>query len=516
MTYFKLLSVTALAFLNVPTSVLAQLGPISILPIVNKEISPDGFQRSAVLAGGSLPGPVISGNKGNTFQINVVNQLTDDTMNRTTSVHWHGIHQHTTNWADGPAFVTQCPIAPGNSFLYDFTVPDQTGTYWYHSHESLQYCDGLRGAFIVYDPNDPHKQLYDVDDESTIITLMDWYHVPALQVPVPPTASSVLINGLGRDSSNSTSPLSVITVAHGLRYRFRLISMSCDPNFVFTIDGHNMTIIEADGQETEPLLVDSLQIFTAQRYSFILTADQPVNNYWIRAVPDTAPTTPNGMAVLRYVGAPSAEPQTKQIASTNPLVETNLHPLTSPAAPGVPSLGSADININLEFNISQNRAFFTVNGVEYISPTVPVLMQILNGSYTAQDLLPAGSVYTLARNKTVQVTMPPLAFAGPHPMHLHGHSFSVIQSAGNSTPNFINPVRRDTVSIGDSGEGAVIRFNTDNPGPWFLHCHIDFHLNLGFAVVFAEDPQDTPKVDAPPPAWDKLCPIYDALPASEL
>lgn len=54
------------------------------------------------------------------------------------------------------------------------------------------------------------------------------------------------------------------------RYRFRLISMSCDPNFVFTIDGHNMTIIEADGQETEPLLVDSLQIFTAQRYSFIV------------------------------------------------------------------------------------------------------------------------------------------------------------------------------------------------------------------------------------------------------
>ena len=39
-----------------------------------------------------------------------------------------------------------------------------TGTFWYHSHLSTQYCDGLRGAFVVYDPNDPHASLYDVDD----------------------------------------------------------------------------------------------------------------------------------------------------------------------------------------------------------------------------------------------------------------------------------------------------------------------------------------------------------------
>jgi Multicopper oxidase len=80
--------------------------------------------------------------------------------------HWHGIDQHTTNWADGPAFVTQCPIIPGHSFLYDFSVPDQAGTFWYHSHIGTQYCDGLRGAFVVYDPQDPFRNLYDVDDGS--------------------------------------------------------------------------------------------------------------------------------------------------------------------------------------------------------------------------------------------------------------------------------------------------------------------------------------------------------------
>ena len=60
--------------------------------------------------------------------------------------------------------VNQCPIVPSHSFLYDFNVGDQTGSYWYHSHYSTQYCDGLRGPIVVYDPNDPHASLYDVDD----------------------------------------------------------------------------------------------------------------------------------------------------------------------------------------------------------------------------------------------------------------------------------------------------------------------------------------------------------------
>jgi iron transport multicopper oxidase len=56
-----------------------------------------------------------------------------------------------------------------------------------------------------------------------------------------------------------------------------------------------------------------------------------------------------------------------------------------------------------------------------------------------------------------------------HPIHLHGHSFHVVRSAGSSTYNFINPVIRDVVSIGEQGDNVTIRFFTDNPGPWFLH-----------------------------------------------
>jgi iron transport multicopper oxidase len=53
---------------------------------------------------------------------------------------------------------------PDNSFEYRFSVPDQAGTFWYHSHYSTQYCDGLRGPLVVYDPDDPLRPMYDVDD----------------------------------------------------------------------------------------------------------------------------------------------------------------------------------------------------------------------------------------------------------------------------------------------------------------------------------------------------------------
>ena len=69
---------------------------------------------------------------------------------------------------DGTAFVTQCPIVSGDSFLYSFDVKQQAGTFWYHSHFNLQYCDGLRGPIVIYDENDPYLDLYDVDDGTVI------------------------------------------------------------------------------------------------------------------------------------------------------------------------------------------------------------------------------------------------------------------------------------------------------------------------------------------------------------
>ena len=78
--------------------------------------------------------------------------------------HWHGIFQHKSTWADGASYVTQCPLRQQETFVQKFNVAGQAGTYWYHSHYATQYCDGLRGPLVIYDPEDPLADLYDVDD----------------------------------------------------------------------------------------------------------------------------------------------------------------------------------------------------------------------------------------------------------------------------------------------------------------------------------------------------------------
>ncbi|KAF7354022.1 Laccase I [Mycena venus] len=500
-------------------------------------ISPDGYPRSAVLAGGTFPGPIIKGNKGDHFFINVEDKLTDNTMVVNTSIHWHGLFQKGTNWADGPAWVTQCPIIPGHSFLYNFQVPDQAGTFWYHSHLSTQYCDGLRGPLVgkgtppnpankpdpfkVYDPNDPAKHMYDVDDESTILTLADWYHFTAPSAPTPAVFNSTLINGLGRYQNGPLSDLAVINVSYGKRYRFRLVSISCDPNFIFSIDGHNMTIIEVDGVNHQALTVDSIQIFgtsslrtiPGQRYSFVLNATQDVSNYWIRAQPTLGPNqgfvNATNSAILRYAGAPEQDPTTNS-SSSQPLVETALHPLVPSPVPGKPVPNGADINLLLEISLDPVTNKWLINGTTFDIPPAPVLLQILSGKHRPQELMPKGNIYELKPNKTVEVSLRllPGTPGGPHPFHLHGHNFYVVRSAGNETYNFDNPVIRDVVSTGTSDDLTTFRFRTDNAGPWFLHCHIDWHLDGGLAVVFAEN---IPEIahENPPIAWDQLCKIYN-------
>ncbi|KAG5641679.1 hypothetical protein DXG03_004443 [Asterophora parasitica] len=480
-----------------------------VLKITNGIVAPDGFNRSAILVNGKYPSPLITWKKvrftilskslnsnpaqGSKYQINVENGLTDPTMERGTSIHWHGFFQKGTNYADGPVGVSQCPIAPRNSFLYEFTANDQAGTYWYHSHFAAQYCDGLRGPFVVYDDNDPLRFLYDVDNENTVITVAEWYHTPSPSILNIPLSHTTLINGKGRAENGPAVPLSVINVERLKRYRIRLVSVACEPNFLFSIDNHPFLVIEVDGQNIVPYSADQIQIFAGQRYSFVIFANQKVDNYWIRALPNIGrgdlPANFNrgiNSAILRYKGAKEVEPTSWQKKSGKLLEESELHPLLLDArAPGAPHAGGADVNINLDITIDWDSLRFLVNNVSYWAPNVPILLQILSGAKTAQELLPSGSIFTLPRNKVIEVTVPGGAAVGPH-------AFSVIRSAGkNAKANYKNPVRRDVVSIGDIGSNVTIRFTTDNAGPWLFHCHIEFHLDAGLAVVFAEDPGNT-------------------------
>nr|AAR01247.1 laccase 6 [Coprinopsis cinerea]DAA04511.1 TPA_exp: laccase 6 [Coprinopsis cinerea okayama7\ len=504
----------------------ATLNPTDTMIISNAQVSPDGFARSAVVVNGVHPGPLLTGQKDDTFAINVVNELNDPTMLRSTSVHWHGLFQKGTNWADGAEGVNQCPISPAspenteNAFEYRFTPAGHAGTFWYHSHFGTQYCDGLRGPMVVYDPQDPYLGDYDVDNASTVITLADWFHTPAPSLRAPFRPDATLINGIGRTPGGEQVDLAVVNVEAGKKYRFRVVSLACDVNFQFSIDGHKLTIIEADGQLTDRLEVDRIQIFTGQRYSVILNANQEPGNYRIRAIPNAGVpglvgTVDEGVnsAILRYAGAPIEEPSSDPPANPVDLREWELHafsgPGFDPSAPGTPEIGAADVVLPLQFTFVGGK--FQVNGVAYESPDVPTLLQIMSGRNPG-ELMPEGSVHYLPRNQVVEVQIPSgsISNSGPHPFHLHGHAFSVVRSAGNSTPNFVNPVKRDVVSIGGASDSVTIRFVTDNPGPWFFHCHIEPHLVDGLAIVFAEAMEDTVQAN-PLPEDREYCSVLHAF-----
>ncbi|CAE6501885.1 unnamed protein product [Rhizoctonia solani] len=554
------------------------------LNIVNARIAPDGVDRNATLANGTYPGPLLVAQKGDTLRVKVRNELTDPSMYRTTSIHWHGLLQHKNADDDGPAWVTQCPIVPQASYTYNIPLGNQTGTYWYHGHLASQYVDGLRGPLVIY-PEDPHKQLYDVDDATTVLIIGDWYHSFSRDILTSGNITreqpdSATINGKGRFDPDNTpanpDTLYTLRVQRGKRYRLRVINSSALAAFRVSIQGHKLTVIAADGVPTQPYEVDEFDIIAGQRIDCVMEANQNPETYWINA-PLTNVANKTAQALLVYEGdaGPYRPPKgaynrwnvTDDIinyyqpkrgqcaskpaprmhrarmigASRHPLGlnmakrhghikrqnvtttngtasivmdESKLVPLEHPGA----ACGSnpADLVLNLTFGLNTTSGAWAINGIPYRSPDIPTLLRILtdNDTVTASDFPQASHTTLLPKDKCIELNITGNSGVNIiHPIHLHGHTFDVVQF-GNNTPNYVNPPRRDVV--GSTDAGVRIQFRTDNPGPWFMHCHIDWHLERGFAMIFAEAPeaiQQGPKRVHVNNKWRELCRKYEQLPA---
>jgi iron transport multicopper oxidase len=215
-------------------------------------------------------------------------------------------------------------------------------------------------------------------------------------------------------------------------------------------------------------------------------------------------------AILRYGTASDDDPTTSDTSGLNPMVEWKLVPYFSPAAPGPADINSAQVHkVTLNFTLDTTKYRYALNGVDTTLPYIPVLSQILQGA-TASQLVPTHQYVSLPANSVIQLTIPG---GGPapdthHPIHLHGHNFSVIRAAGQSTYNFVNPPRRDVVNMGTASDQVTIRFTTGNDGlssascncvvptddvfgpsgPWFMYDHNAFHMNAGFGTVLSVMP----------------------------
>jgi len=177
-----------------------------------------------------------------------------------------------------------------------------------------------------------------------------------------------------------------------------------------------------------------IPLASGQRYSVVLNASQPIDNYWIRALPNSgwnglAKSFDGGInsAILRYSGAPAEEPTTGQQQNKVVLQETALAPLVPTPAPGEPHAEGGDDNMFFNFTFNPNTRFFEVNGHSFNTTGIPapVLLQILEGTRPPHELLPQETIFYVERNRTIEMNFPALPLGGPHPFHLHGVRFLI-------------------------------------------------------------------------------------------
>lgn len=477
--------------------------------------NPDGlYERTVVGINDSWPLPVIEVDRGDQLVVHMLNSL----GNKSTSIHFHGMYQNGTNEMDGAAMVNQCPVPPGSEITYNFTV-NQNGTYWYHCHVDYCYPDGYRQALIVHD-----KDAYFAEDfkEDFTLTMTDWYHelvediAPSFLSLYNPTGAEPIPDSfLFNDTMNMSIPVEPNTT-----YMLRLINIGAFVGQYFYIEDHEMTIVEIDGVYTEPTKADTLYIAAAQRYAVLITTQNETDrNYGMVTVADTVllDTIPSNLKLnntnwLEYnKEAPHNEVDVAvdQSSDLDPFDDLTLVP-----ADHMPLLGEPDHIIEVSVimqNLENGKNYAFLNNITYTPAKVPTLYTVLSSGNQSNDQIIYGEfthATVLEKGQVVQIVLNNND-TGTHPFHLHGHNFQMLDRQPSYGPEFYKyknasaplafdpsnhtafpqyPARRDTFVLPAQGYW-VARFVADNPGVWFFHCHIDWHLSQGLGMLFVEAPQ---------------------------
>lgn len=136
--------------------------------LTSEDYSPiGGTLRKTILVNGTFPGPALKAKVGDQVEFLVHNELAD-----ATTIHFHGIVQQGTPWADGVPGLTQEAIPAGSSYLYKWTA-DASGTYFYHSHFRSQIMDGLYGAIIIDAADDAEKPFSLISNDSAVVKQLE-------------------------------------------------------------------------------------------------------------------------------------------------------------------------------------------------------------------------------------------------------------------------------------------------------------------------------------------------------
>ncbi|XP_063686440.1 uncharacterized protein LOC134820148 [Bolinopsis microptera] len=479
---------------------------------------------------GKVQGPAINVRRGETLSV----LLTNDLLDHGVSLHWHGFEMRGVQHYDGVVGLTQCAVAPGESFLYEFVVDEEPGTYWWHGHSSMVPVghDFVRGPLIV------HPASWSTDGNERTLFFQDLYpnfigydHPLTMgglvRSPIPDLEgfhsgaigwTSGLLNGDAQPT---------VDVQNG-KYLFRIINGGGIFSYFFSVDGHKLTVVGTDGGPVEPYETDVIMISTGERYDVQINFNitEPHQNVWIRAMTPSAEQKKGILGVLRIrtnhnILYREDSPETELVDMTKAkILNCDMFKMPQFDCNSVTSLISTVKRVQLPESethiadflfqfVPQYGHLWSIDHGIWKQNVLPRKAMIADTFNPAKDLHPNSDVLTLPLNKSVTLVIRSVT-AFPHPIHLHGHKFEVLEVATrlkkdcpdgrcdlpdlekvfstNITDLSTRPrqgVLKDTVIV-PVGGAIAIRFNTDNPGVWFLHCHLDQHMEDGQGFIVHE------------------------------
>jgi CopA family copper-resistance protein len=513
------------------------------LTIARTPFTVGGRTGEAVTVNGTLPAPLLRLREGERVRLAVTNNLDEDS-----SIHWHGflIPFH----MDGVPGISFPGIAPGETFRYEFAVR-QSGTYWYHSHSGLQEQSGHYGPIII-DPAEPDPIAY---DREHVLVLSDWTFLsphgamrklkqnagyfnrqeltlsglfsddPAQAKPVgerlmwdgmrmDPTdiaditglTYTYLINGHGPEE-NWTG-----LFRPGERVRLRFINASAMSVFQVRIPGLPMTVVNADGENVQPVEVDEFQISVAETYDVIV---EPTDDRAYTVVSESVDRSGMGRATLAPrpgMAAPVPPLRPRPLLTMADMGMGGMdHGSMSGMAHGememrnpanAPPDMAVGVGVDMVAAMPMDRTDHPGLGLENVEHRVLTYTDLVALKPNKDQRPPSRSLeihltgnmerfmwsfdgrkfselvepIRFARNERVRVTLVNDTMM-QHPIHLHGHFMELVNG---------NPGRHPLKHTINVLPGSKVTFDltADNPGDWAFHCHLLFHMHAGmFNVV---------------------------------
>jgi FtsP/CotA-like multicopper oxidase with cupredoxin domain len=402
---------------------------------VSVELAPGVVVRTTGYNGVS-PGPLLRMREGVPITVEVSNELDHPEL-----VHWHG--QFVSPAVDGSAEEGTPAVPARGRRRYTF-APRPAGTRWYHTH-TFAGADLTRGmysgqfGFVYIEPkSDPGR-----NDREIFLAIHQWE--PFTTHLGPPNNGFEIGYQYASFNGHMLGHGEPIRVRPGERVLFRLLNASATDDLRLALPGHRFRIVGLDGNPVPaPREVGVLEIGVAERIDAVVEMNQP--GVWIFGSVKPAEREKGMGVVVEYANRKGA-PQW----SDPPEMDWDYALFGSGHTPPAP-----DARFEMLFRkIPGERVRFnswTINGKSF--PDAETLA------------VEKGRRYRLAfRNDS----------GDTHPLHLHRHSFEVVNVAGKPMAG----IMKDVVLLRPR-KTAEVDFIADNPGMTLFHCHAQHHMDFGF------------------------------------